>query len=265
MATSFENYIYNCYNQVFAVTDHFWSIDRTISNCSPFHKYMKVSLDKDTIEIPCMYKYMVTTAIKNINNTQNPIDTLYIPMFYGREVSVEAKSSNPLIKTFFYDGNEKYNLIKRTGNGTVYIGGPGILLYNDYTPLAMLTLEVKKFVDDMNYTKLMPLRQLIRINPVIYTKDDLLAKFIRNKFLINALSMKLTEEDYRFYHRAMKYKFYDKNGLFVDTKLMYDFEVIIKDFSDFFYTPEVPDVTFTSDKANEILEDNLTNILAELQ
>ena len=33
----------------------------------------------------------------------------------------------------------------------------------------------------------------------------------------------------------------------------YDFKVIIEDFSDFFFIPKAPDVTFNSDKVNELL------------
>jgi hypothetical protein len=33
----------------------------------------------------------------------------------------------------------------------------------------------------------------------------------------------------------------------------YDFKVIIEDFSDFFFIPKAPDVTFSSDKVNELL------------
>ena len=41
--------------------------------------------------------------------------------------------------------------------------------------------------------------------------------------------------------------------LLSSTIVDYKFKIIVDDFSDFFFTPEAPDVTFDSDKINEML------------
>jgi hypothetical protein len=97
-------------------------------------------------------------------------------------------------------------------------------------------------------------KQIVRINPVIYNRDDILAKHIRTKFITGVLNMKLSPEELElsgWYSR--KYRLLNPYGILTNTSVDYDFKVIIEDFSDFFFIPKAPDVTFSSDKVNELL------------
>ena len=269
MAVTFNDYIYNCYNSRYGASVQFRDRGyncRTLEECAPFHKYLKVDLNKDIIEVPCVYKYMITNVINDINNTGEPIDTVYIPIFYIENDSVESKSSNPVLRKFFYETPDEHNLTKKKGSGTVYIGGNGIIFYEDYTPLMMLTMEIKKELTANNKIRLTSVRQLVRVNPIVYKRDDLMAKHIRTKFLTNILTMKLDEDTYNYTgYRSHIYRLKDSFSLFTDKKIWYDFKVIIEDFSDFFYTPKVPDITFSSTAANHMLEDSIEDIIKDIK
>lgn len=263
MAVTFEDYIYNCYNEGQGLTTQFRGLYSNLPNMRetlPF-KYIKIDLTANVIEIPCAYKYMVTETIKiNIDNN-SPYNSVYIPLMCLDKDNVEAKSANPLLKTFFYEMNGHLNLCRKKGSGTMYLGGHGIIFYEDYTPLVMLTMEIEKTVTVNGETKYIPKRQIVRINPIIYSKDDLLAKHIRTKFLTNIFDMKLSPADYAWGYRSSRYKLKNPYSLFTTTEILYDFKVIIEDFSDFFYTPAVPDITFDNNEVNKLLLNNIDDIM----
>ena len=162
----------------------------------------------------------------------------------------ESRSSNPLLKKFLYDSNGDSNLIRKKGSGTIYLGGEGMILYNDFTPLVMMTMEITKDPSG-RYTAT---RQIVRINPVIYNRDDILAKHIRTKFITGVLNMKLSPEELEMSGwLTRKFRLLNPYGILTNTSVDYDFKVIIEDFSDFFFIPKAPDVTFDSNKINELL------------
>ena len=261
MATTFKDFIYNCYHTRYASTDTYFGggyCDSTnISDSRPFIKYMKIPLNTEEIEVPCIYKNIVmNTLLYNKNNDpKNAVDTLYIPMMCLNEDSSEARTSNALLRKFLYETPLCFNLTKKRGSGTAYLGGEGMILYDDYTPMVMLTLTLRKEEFSGNYA---PIKQIARVNPLIYRRDDLLAKFIRTKFISGLIEMTLTPEELRdlnsgFYVRSNRLRLKNRFRLLSSTIVDYKFKIIVDDFSDFFFTPEAPDVTFDSDKINEML------------
>ena len=80
-------------------------------------------------------------------------------------------------------------------------------------------------------------------------------EYLKTKFLETVLNMEITPEEISLmgYYSARRYKLKDPWGIFSSTFVPYKFKVIIEDFSDFFVTPVAPDVTFDSDKINELL------------
>ena len=254
MAIILRDYIFNCYRSRHGSYTNFrnrsWE-SRDFTPSMPFTKYMKIPLDRDVIEVPCIYKYPVMEALSfNKKYPDKASKDIYIPMFCMYDDPAESRSSNPLLKKFFYEGYGEFNLIKKKGSGTAYLGGEGIILYNDFTPLIMLTMEITK--DSLGrYT---PTRQIVRINPEIYNRDDILAKHIRTKFLTGVLNMRLTPEEVETSGWfARKYRLLNPYGILTTTVVNYDFKVIIEDFSNFFFIPKAPDVTFDSNKISELL------------
>lgn len=260
MATTFRDFIYNCYHTRYSSTDTYFGgrhWDNTnISNSRPFIKYMRISLNTEVIEVPCIYKNIVmNTLLYNKNNPKDAIDTLYIPIMCLNEDSSEARTSNALLRKFLYETPLCFNLTKKRGSGTTYLGGEGLILYDDYTPMIMLTLALRKEESSGKYA---PIKQIARINPLIYHKDDLLAKFIRTKFISGLIELTLTPEELRnlnegFYVRSNRIRLRNTSRLLSSVIVDYKFKIIVDDFSDFFFTPEAPDVTFDSDKINEML------------
>jgi len=254
MATTFRDYIFNCYRSRYSPYTNFRNRNRESRNFTPsvpFTRYIKVPLDRDVIEVPCIYKYPVMKALQfNRMHPDEASKEIYIPMFCMYDDPAESRSSNPLLKKFLYEGYGEPNLTRKKGSGIIYLGGEGIILYNDFTPLVMMTMEITKDPSG-KYTAT---RQIVRINPVIYNRDDILAKHIRTKFITGVLNMKLSPEELEtsgWY--ARKYRLLNPYGILTNTSVDYDFKVIIEDFSDFFFIPKAPDVTFSSDKVNELL------------
>lgn len=264
MAVTLKEYIYNCYNSRYGRFNCFCTCgypEVELTDSVPFVKYFKIDLTKDILEIPCIYKYPVMSTLEfNFHNPAAKVDTLYVPMMCLSNDPQEVKSSNPLIKKFFYETAPEANLTRKKASGTVYLGGEGFIAYEDYTPLVMLTLEVKR--EDANrYT---PLRQIIRINPIIYSRDDLIAKYLRTKFLTGVFEMRLSQEalDYVNYgiRRRLLRNLYN---LLTSVQVNYDFKVRIEDFSNFFFTPKAPDITFNSEEIQTLLS-NDTDFMKEL-
>jgi hypothetical protein len=255
MAITLRDYLFNCYRSRHGSYTNFrnrnWE-PRNFTPSIPFTRYIKVPLDRDVIEVPCIYKYPVMEALHfNKQYPDKASKEIYIPMFCMYDDPAESRSSNPLLKKFLYDGYGESNLTRKKGSGTIYLGGEGMILYNDFTPLVMMTMEITKEPSGKLYTAT---RQIVRINPVIYNRDDILAKHIRTKFITGVLNMKLSPEELEMGGwLTRRFRLLNPYGILTNTSVDYDFKVIIEDFSDFFFIPKAPDVTFSSDKVNELL------------
>ena len=269
MAYTTAELIYSCYtsagryspNTLYFVSSRNVYPTMTIEKSKAFTKYIKVDLDKDIIEIPCIYKYPVGQALADNNrlrqdNAPHIVDTLYIPMSCLEEDPRQSKTSSTLLRKFFYDTAPVMNLCrKRTPNET-YLGGEGIILYDDFTPLIMMSLVVKRekarIEGTYSYT---PISQVVHLNPIIYSKDDMLAKYIRTKFIAALLSISAPPT------YLSRYKLRNPSGIYNNNQLPWKFTIIIDDFSDFFVTPKVPDAKFSNEDINHLLSDNIDIML----
>lgn len=262
MALTYENIIYYCYRH----SDHrvsfnsFYNEQESYDENSAFKKYVHLDISKPIFEIPCVYKYIVSNILAN-NSVSASATEINIPMIVGKQFPDERKSASPLLKDLF--GSSLGTFLGRVkGSGIWYVGGSGIIMYDDLTPLVMFTLEVERTVVD-NITRYIPKRQIMRINPVIYNNTDLMAKHIRNNMISKILPLKATSEvmhSYGWYHRALL----NNSLIFTNSRLDWDFKIIIEDFSDFFISPSIPDCTFTDDKVNSFLAENEDNLVATM-
>ena len=256
---TYQDYIYACYSAdpVYRLSIHYE--DESSFNKVPiFKKYMSVDVSGDNVEVPCIFQDIICKAIyKNA-------DRVNIPLVPLRTLDGESKTANPVIKEFFRTSHSGSSLFKKKAGGICYVGGRGIIMYEDLTPLIMFTLElqVHKENTNNNFVNLCtPVKQILRVNPIVYKKTDLIAKHIKNTLLKNILDMhfdwdtSLNGIPYRYRGRALR-----DAKLFTDRKLNWDFKVIIEDFSQFFITPAVPDCTFSSEKANTFLKSLLPSI-----
>ena len=88
-----------------------------------------------------------------------------------------------------------------------------------------------------------------------------MAKYIRTKLIANSFTVK---DSSNLYSHFSQDRLKNETGIFTRKDLDWDFRVIVENFSDFFVTPNIPDVTFNSDTINNILSDNLNSILSEI-
>lgn len=275
MAVSIYNFIERCYKRrSWNVCDEGFTYNRYYSTrlsqaeTKAFTKYVKIDLTKDILELPCIYKYIIGKTLLNNNNCSNIedcVDTLYIPMYYMVKEPRNLKSSTSILRALFYDINSNFNLKKVHYSNITYLGGEGIILYEDYTPLIMYTLQVRKMKDVNNKCKYFPIKPILRINPIVYTKDDILAKFIRSKLITKTVDYKDA-----YYNTISIYNkhnlYYKEHGdeILNTFEIPANFDIIISDFSDFFVSPKMPDGTFNSDEVNNLLYSNIDTILKDI-
>ena len=272
MAIGFDNLVWNCYRSRYTSNPrgfemNRWALPVELQKCGAFLRFMKVPLNADTLELPCVYKYIIGQTLLDNNtyisrgNEDKVVEDLIIPMMYLEYDAVESRSSNPALKKFFHDTDPRHNLVrKKVGNNTYY-GGEGIILYEDFTPLIMFTLQVNRIQSRTRTYFYEPVKPIIRINPIIYSKDDILAKYIRTKLIANSFAVK---DSSNLYSHFSQDRLKNDSGVFTKRELDWDFKIIIEDFSNFFVTPDIPDVTFNSDNINSMLSNNLDSILSEL-
>ena len=269
MAVTFNDLIYSCYcsrpryvNNVinFSESHGYYGYRLPeLEKSKAFSKFMKLSLDSDVLEIPCIYKYIVSNVLEEnmsllqIGDKDKMVSDLYIPMFYKKEDTRTAKSSSSVLKSFFYETSPSSNLLLRKAGNTAYLGGQGIILYEDYTPLVMFTMEIER--EGYFYR---PEQLILRVNPSIFNRDDMLAKYLRGKFLSNLLEMPPTAD---FYGGPSTY-LRNISGLYLNRTLTWKFRVIIDDFSDFFVTPKIPTSSFNTEEVSTLLNDNVEEILS---
>ena len=261
MALTFPNLIRNCFNSRWNRNTHFYTpsagyYDHSVSSVEDsnvFSKFMRINLEKDIIEIPCVYKYPIMSVLHHnlncfISDNPNAVQELLIPMMALKKDINEVKTSNAIIKEFFYGLNPERNLLKKKAGGVVYYGGEGIILYEDMTPLMMLTFEVHK--EEFNYT---PIRPIMRINPIVYNNDDILAKYVRTKIITNIYSKLLAENTTCYFNVT---------GVLSTNSIDFNsFRIIVEDFSNFFVTPKVPDINFNTESVHKLLMDNMEDLL----
>jgi len=255
MAVSFDDYILSCYrrrgydNSLPQRLDNIHSIETGINSLS-----IQCDMRGDTFEVPCIMLSSWITAMRSVHLGRNKL--IYPLMQNNHESFPEVKSANPLLKTFFYDSREDRMLYKRGSAGEMYLGGKGLVLYSDYTPMVMLTVTIQKAGRDENGNQLYtPICQTCRINSIIYQKEDLLAKNLRSKFIQNLL---LVKNNFMFSYS--RYCMTDW-GCMTNSNLNFEFKVIIDDMQDFFISPTVPTVNVNNETINQFLVDNFDRVI----
>ena len=265
MAALYDDYIYSCYNRSRAgipiTLDMCYGDKVNYQDNLVFEKCMKIDISRDKFEIPCAFKYIVCDVLHDNILSTSPVDVVNIPLIVSRLHTEESKTANPVLNKFFRDTYAGTLLCRKKAGGTYYVGGEGIIMYDDLTPLMMFTLEVEKVIVS-GRVKYAPVRQILRINPEIYNNSDLMAKHIRTNMIGKILPMKMEWPDeigvpWSYRRRALR----NLNDLFTTPKVNWDFKVVIDDFSDFFSVPSIPDCTFRSENVNKMLSSKYDEIV----
>lgn len=252
------NYIVNCYNsRLYGSFETFAngsdSNKAGISKFNPFNTYIKLDLSLDKLELPCVYKYIIANVLYKNTYTATPIQKLFIPLFCQSIDYREIKTSVSALKALFWESSPLFNLEKIKVGDNVYFGSEGIILNENFKPLIMFTLEVER-VTVNGQIKYAPIKQIIRVNPIVYSSNDILSKYIKSKLITAAFEINTNY----LYDNLRNY-----NNLFTTNKLDWKFKIIIEDFSSFFCHPVIPDVEFTSEAVNKMLTDNIDDLLCE--
>lgn len=253
MALLFNNYISRAYS---IPTNGSTLATRLLGSPenSRLEKRFIVDFRPDIIEVPCVISSLWWYITKN-TELKNLENTIYeFPLLYEHD-AVHLfnifKTYTPLLKQFFVDALNSSHLKKCKCKDTVYLGNKGFVMYEDGTPLIMLTSRCKKVYINGEFRRLTPINPVCRINPVIFSKDDPLAKYFRTTFITHLLTL---EDVYNTIYR------WNYTGSLVNAAEDSDhmsFSVIIENFDNMFDTSSVPDINCTNESINKFLMDNL--------
>ena len=246
MAVGFFDYIQRCYyiNPSDPITFDGGPTGILYEDSRALQKYLKIDLSLNTLEFPCTYFKIIEHTVLYTDKKE-----LYIPLFVSSEHNGSIAGSLTLLRTLFCSYGRPCNLIKATVGDTIYYGNRGIILYDDYTPLLMFSIEADK-IEDRRY---LPKRRILRINPKVFTSTDILSKYIKSKFITNIIGIDSEYAD----------TMHTRSRLFQSVPLNYNFKIIIEDFKDWIIEPSIPDVDFTDERINEYLLDNFSSISAD--
>lgn len=192
----------------------------------------RIPLDGNTVEIPCYGKIRCLDALLTREKT------IYLPLIENHGGVEVVASSNTILRRLLYDtsiDNKCISKLKLKSADIFYYGGPGIILYGDYTPMILMTFTLNK-VEDGKYGVD---KQNIYISPKVFRQNDMLSKYIRNKLLSSLITV---GDDYnpqiRRYRRVPPQLSHPTlNGEFM---FNYKFNITIGEFDNFFVKPVKP-------------------------
>ena len=266
MIQTYRDIIRNCYQNLISCpggADSYYNQNSSLTESNFFSCYYEVDLNKDILEIPCFclqYVILKLTQIREGSNSAPTNGIIRIPIINNNSAPhnsqvFRAKSANPLLKRMFYTD---FNSLLCTvyGNDTRYEGGKGIVMHADRTPLVVFSAELTKQPYENTY-KYNITKFIVRINPIVFRREDILAKHIRTKMLSN-----LYEEGASFggvlgYRRGRAY--------ILDDVTIKDFEVKIEPVMiNLFKHPQIPNVTTSQESIENMLSSNLDTIIRVL-
>lgn len=222
-----------------------------------FNLGLKIDTRDDTFEIPIIgganfIQMFISSYPSNdeggLSFSECNLDEIIFPLFSGG-ISYTRRTFDSIIKVFFFstDLNDRLRMIT-TNKGGVFYGGRGIILDKDFIPLLLCNLEVKKIKSGALKGNLLYNRPILRINPIVFERDDLICKGIVKKLI----------------------PLFSKVDIFLppdraDVKRRYKSipaKIIVEDFSNFFVKPSSPSSADTiNEDLSRCLEEHIDEVL----
>lgn len=273
MALPYSEYILRCYHyrrwcrSAANVLPQTLTNENTIESGNTNILSVRVDISKDVIEVPCYCMDVVFPyLVEKIKYPDVYDDVLYYPVYNNVESSsynrrgapkTEYKSVSPAIKAFLFETNTAEGIRKIKIGDDYYYGGKGLILYGDMTPACMLSLELEKIQvktrSDTVY-RLHAVRPIIKVNPKVYQREDLMSKHIKQKFIQEALCIYFNVLDSHVERSRPQ-------NLFVNEPLKEGFKIIIDNFDEDFSRPGVPNADSTPENINTFLNEFSNNIV----
>lgn len=192
----------------------------------------RVPLDGDVVELPCYGK------IKCLDSLSTGGKTIYLPLIENHGGTEIAASSNTILRRFLYDTSTEHRCIskiKLKNADIFYYGGPGIILYGDYTPMLLMTFTLKKLEDGKYGVD----KQNVYISPKVFRRTDMLSKYVKSKLLSSLITI---GDDYDPHIRHYRRISPQLNHPLLNNDFMFDynFHITIGEFDEFFVKPVKP-------------------------
>lgn len=142
--------------------------------------------------------------------------------------------------TFIRHIANRYYLKNLNFKGTIYYTGNGIILDSSYRPLVMSTVVFDK--DNI------PLKYKVYLNPIVFSEDTTLNKYLRNKFFKEEI---LAES--HVYENLAIWNACDSHCI--------PHEVVMKSAKEFIVKPATPKANNINEEINDFLIQNIDSIV----
>lgn len=210
-----------------------------------FSKFIKVDISTDSFIVPMIGLRSCETIILNKHRSLstdnfNFIDEIAIHLYANLEQVVRSGDS---ILAKFFNTNFASRLMKvKTSKGEIYYGGRGIIFDSQMNPLIMLALHGNIDGIDNTRKKIIYSKSICFVNPVVFTEETLM-----NKFIIKKLIPVITNDP--IYVTSRRFIEYSNTA---NSKAI----VIVENFDQFFVTPELSHLnSYSDEEANNTLID----------
>ena len=217
----------------------------SLFNHNAYNLFLVFDKKKDSFEIPVSHKTECTRILNLLeNNTKE--EQYIIPIYTTSYVSFST--FNQLLKS-----RTSNNLLEiKKDNKKEFYYNRGFILDEDYTPLFMTSISFKY---DTSLNKYSVDKLLCRINPIVFSKNTPLYKFIRKELLQYYASNSFN------YSIVLNYKIYHD-----DDCLYKKVSIIIEPFDYMFKKVAPPrDIPNINNTINNYLSDNVDTLLNMVQ
>lgn len=158
-----------------------------------FNLGLKVDVRDDTFEIPVIgTRHFESLFINSCSYTEdgnglsfkrNNLNEIIFPLFSGGS-TYGKRTFDSIIKAFFFQTPMHHRLRKITTNkGDIFYGGRGIVLDNNYVPLLLCNMEMKKINSGTLSGKILYIRPVLRVSPIVFERNDIICKGIVKKLI----------------------------------------------------------------------------------
>lgn len=210
-----------------------------------FSKFIKVDISADTFIVPMVGLRACETIILNKHRSLstdnfNFIDEIAIHLYANQELV--ARSGDSILSRFFNTSFSTRLMKIKTSKGEIYYGGRGIIFDGQMNPLIMFALHGNIDGIDNDKKKIIYSKSICFVNPVVFTEETLM-----NKFIIKKLIPVITNDP--IYVSSRRFIEYSDTA---NSKAV----VIVENFDQFFVTPELKNpVDYSNEEANNTLID----------
>lgn len=233
------------------------SADTVTRQCNNYMTRMFLELDiNDTFYIPIMLLYdMMNDLVRDQLNYQE-LNKIIINL-YCRGICRRYKTAINNLKYAWKYRNKQSPLVAVNLDGYIYYVGDGMIFDKYMTPLVVLTVKMKKIVENEKFM-LKRLNNTIWINSDVYSRQsDNVTKYIISKIIPSAASI-ITHTWSTYSRSGIMYREGIESNTYIDINICKAHQMPFK-----IKQITTPDIGVTDKKLKRVVYDNIEKMLSK--